>query len=147
MLQSLGSQRVGHSLVTENNKSFLMSFITGITELLLGKCVGTLAYVNKIIPLWAVVLFTDDIKIYTEIHFSPLRVLKYTIIHLLSWHFSAWHLILSQTDKQSYWASPRISKAVSPGRDILIKVWLNENYESQKKKKTAASNIKYPDLE
>ena len=51
MLQSLGSQRVGHSLVTENNRSFLMSFITGITELLLGKCVGILAYVNKIIPL------------------------------------------------------------------------------------------------
>ena len=134
MLEFMGLQRDGHNLVTEQQQ-ILIIYNTGITELLLGKCVGTLAYVNKIIPLWAVVLFTDDIKVYTEIHLSPLTVLKYTIIHLLRWHFSAWHLILSQTDKQSYWALPRISKAVSPGRDILIKVWLNENYESYTHKK------------
>ena len=52
MLQSMGSQRVGHNLVTEQQQIILnVIYNTAITELLLGKCVGTLAYVNKIIPL------------------------------------------------------------------------------------------------
>lgn len=74
-------------------------------------------------------------------YICPLRVFKYTIIHLLNWHFSAWHLILSQTGKQSNWALPRVSKEVSPGRNFLIKVWFNENYESQKQLLQVVSNI------
>ena len=52
MLQSMGLQRDGHNLVTEQQQIILnIIYNTGITELLLGKCVGTLAYVNKIIPV------------------------------------------------------------------------------------------------
>ena len=50
MLEFMGLQRDGHNLVTEQQQ-ILIIYNTGITELLLGKCVGTLAYVNKIIPL------------------------------------------------------------------------------------------------
>jgi hypothetical protein len=78
-------------------------------------------------------------------YISLLEVLKYTIIHLLSWHLSAWHLILSQTGKQSYWACLGLSKEVSPGRNFLIKVWFHGNYESQKQLLQIITNIQTGD--
>lgn len=89
------------SLLGTKNDSYILTIICNISiiELVLGVCYRyTLAYVNKII-----------LKFILK-YLCPLRVLKYTIIHLLSWHFSAWHLILSQTEKQSYWALPRFQR-------------------------------------
>lgn len=100
----------------------------------------TLPFVNKIIPISATVLVTDYITIYAKIRLSisSVNVYNYPSAELT---FVSLTFNIVTNRQQSYWASPRISKEVSPGRHFLIKVWFSVNYEPQKQLLQATSNI------